>query len=324
MDGLELLARIKEIRPADDGHPDDRLRHGEDRGQGHEDGRRGLPGQAHRRGGAGGRPARRRWRRSACWRRPRLLRERVHRQVPLREPGGREPGDAGRLQDHPQVAPVQRLRAAPRARAAPARSCSPRPCTRTARAATSRSSRWPAPPCPRPCWRASCSATRRARSPAPSTRAPAASRWPTAARCSWTRSATSRPPCRSSCCASWRSASSSAWAATARSRWTCASWPPPTATCSKKIAGGHASARTSTTGSTSSRSTSRRCASGRADIPLLAHHFLAALRGRQRQGRARHLRRGAGPAAAATPGRATCASWRTRSSGRWCCPTSPC
>ena len=48
----------------------------------------------------------------------------------------------------------------------------------------------------RPCWRASCSATRRARSRARSTPAPAASRPPTAARCSWTRSATSRPRCR--------------------------------------------------------------------------------------------------------------------------------
>jgi two-component system response regulator HydG len=45
----------------------------------------------------------------------------------------------------------------------------------------------------------------------PSTAAPAASRPPTAARSSSTRSATSRPRSRSSCCASWRSASSSAW-----------------------------------------------------------------------------------------------------------------
>ena len=33
---------------------------------------------------------------------------------------------------------------------------------------------------------------------------------------------------------------------------------------------------------------------------------------------------GAGAPARATPGPATCASWRTRSSARWCSPTSPC
>ena len=42
------------------------------------------------------------------------------------------------------------------------------------------------------CWRASCSATRRVRSPAPSRRKSGGSSWPTAARCSSTRSATSR------------------------------------------------------------------------------------------------------------------------------------
>ena len=36
MDGIELLAKIKEIRPRDDGHHDDRVRHGEDRRQGDE------------------------------------------------------------------------------------------------------------------------------------------------------------------------------------------------------------------------------------------------------------------------------------------------
>ena len=56
------------------------------------------------------------------------------------------------------------------------------------------------------CSRASCSATRRAPSPAPSSRRSARSRRPTAARCSSTRSATCRCRCRRSCCASCRSA----------------------------------------------------------------------------------------------------------------------
>ena len=52
----------------------------------------------------------------------------------------------------------------------------------------SRSSRSTAPPSPRTCWRPSCSATRRAPSPAPWRGASASSRRPTAARCCWTRS----------------------------------------------------------------------------------------------------------------------------------------
>ena len=49
----------------------------------------------------------------------------------------------------------------------------------------------------------------------------AASSRRTAARCSWTRSATCPLPCRPSCCASCRTGRSRAWAARARSRWTC-------------------------------------------------------------------------------------------------------
>ncbi len=55
MDGLELLATHQGDPARDHGHPHDRLRHGEDGGQGHEARGRGLPGQAHRRRGAGGR-----------------------------------------------------------------------------------------------------------------------------------------------------------------------------------------------------------------------------------------------------------------------------
>ena len=80
------------------------------------------------------------------------------------------------------------------------------------------------------------------------------------ARCSSTRSARSRPTCRSSCCACCRRARSSG-SAGARRRSTCAWWPPPTRTCGRRSRRA-ASARTSTTGSTSSPCACRRCASG--------------------------------------------------------------
>ena len=83
-----------------------------------------------------------------------------------------------------------------RARAAPARSCSRARCTRSARAPTVRSSPSTAPRFPRTCSRPSCSATRRARSPARSRASRASSSWRIAARCSSTRSATCRCRCR--------------------------------------------------------------------------------------------------------------------------------
>ncbi len=70
----------------------------------------------------------------------------------------------------------------------------------------------------RAAWRASCSASRRAPSPAPSARRWAGSNWPTRAPCSWTRSATCPWSCSPSCSGPSRSASSSAWAAPARSK----------------------------------------------------------------------------------------------------------
>ena len=65
---------------------------------------------------------------------------------------------------------------------------------------------------------ASCSAPTPVPIPGPTRRARVVSSWPTAARCSWTRSATCRCRARSSCCACWRPASSSAWARGARAR----------------------------------------------------------------------------------------------------------
>ena len=62
----------------------------------------------------------------------------------------------------------------------------------------------------------------------------------------------------------------------------------------------------------------------RGDIPLLAHHFLKKLRGRRtrRMCAASPTRRW--PCSCAIPGPATCASWRTPSSARWCSARSRC
>jgi two-component system nitrogen regulation response regulator NtrX len=113
---------------------------------------------------------------------------------------------------------------------------------------------------PEPCSRASCSATRRARSPGRNASAArAASSSPTAARCSSTRSARCRRRCRRSCCACCRKASSSASAATARCASTCASSPRPTATSTPRWPPA-ASAPTCSGGSASCRWCCRRCA----------------------------------------------------------------
>ena len=88
-----------------------------------------------------------------------------------------------------------------------------RRCTRSARAPRRRSSRSTARRFPRRCSRPSCSATRRARSPAPSRASRASSRWRIAARCSSTRSASCRWRCRRRSCARCRSGGSSASAA---------------------------------------------------------------------------------------------------------------
>ena len=96
--------------------------------------------------------------------------------------------------------------------------------------ATARSSRSTARRCPRRCSRASCSATRRARSPTRSNRARACSSRRTAARCSSTRSARWRSRSSRSCCARCRSARCARSAASPRCRSTSASSPRRTAT----------------------------------------------------------------------------------------------
>ena len=121
--------------------------------------------------------------------------------------------------------------------------------------------------------RANCSATRRAPSPAPTRAVRAASRWPTAARSSSTRSATCRPRRRPSCCACSRSARSSASAAPSRSRWTCA-WSRRRTAISRRRCVRAASARTSTTACAWSRSLLPPLRERLADVPALALRFL--------------------------------------------------
>ena len=120
-----------------------------------------------------------------------------------------------------------------KARAAPARSCSRARCTRSARAPTGRSWRSTARRFPRTCSRPSCSATRRARSPALSRASPGSSSWRTTARCFSTRSATCRLRCRPRFSARWRSGGSSASAARSRCTSTSASSPRPTSSCAR-------------------------------------------------------------------------------------------
>ena len=55
------------------------------------------------------------------------------------------------------------------------------------------------------------------------------------------------------------------------------------------------------------------------DIPLLVEHFLVQVRGARAARRRRRGARRRWRCCSATPGRATCASWRTSSSARWRC-----
>ena len=102
------------------------------------------------------------------------------------------------------------------ARRAPARSSSRARSTTQRRAATGRSSRSTARALPRDAARERALRPREGRlHRRDGSDAPGASSWPTAARCSSTRSASCRSRCRRSCCACCRSASSSASAASA-------------------------------------------------------------------------------------------------------------
>ncbi len=171
-----------------------------------------------------------------------------------------------------------------------------------------------APRCPRRCWRASCSATSAAPSPAPATRSRAWSRWPTAARCSWTRSARWPPEIQSKFLRVLDSGTFYRVGATRKRR---ADFRLVAAT---------------------NRDLKREVAAGRfrkdlffrihgvrvvipplrerpEDVPLLVDHFARALPAPQAL-----LAAGARRPCASTTGPATCASCTSRSSARGCWP----
>ena len=138
--------------------------------------------------------------------------------------------------------------------------------------------------------------------------ATARSRWPMAAPCSSTRSASCRWPCRPSCCAPSRSAPTSGSAATPGSAPISAWCAPPTVTYAADMAAGRfrADLYYRIAGWLAAR---RRCASGRRTSLPLARHFLSPARRRRtralnRRGRARvPARRATIPAMCATCGR---------------------
>ena len=147
-------------------------------------------------------------------------------------------------------------------RAARERSCTPRPSTTPAPAASAPLWRSTAPPFPIPCWKASFVAMFPGHLPAHKKAArPVSLSWPIPAPFSWTRSPRWTSASSPSSCAPSRNAASGRWAAWRRWRPTCASSPPATPICPAMWRRGN-SAPTCSTASTPSPSTSRRCGSG--------------------------------------------------------------
>ena len=165
--------------------------------------------------------------------------------------------------------------------------------------------------------RASCSATSAARSPAPIASADGPLRAaPTAARCSSTRSASCRSSCRPSCCASLQERRGRA---RRRRRSRCKVDVRVVAATNRDLGddgrGGRVPRGPLLPPERRPDRACRRCASGARTSPLLAEHFVAAVRRRigQPLGASRPAR---WRARSATTGRATCASSRTCSSAR--------
>ena len=197
------------------------------------------------------------------------------------------------------------------ARAARARSCSRRPSTRTAAGRTDPSSRSPARRFRRLCSRASCSDTRRGPSPAPSTRGPGGSRWRRAGRSSSTRSATSRPGVQIKLLRflEEREFERVGWEPDVQGRRPDRGRDPPRP--SEEDAGRLVSRGPRTTASTSSRSASRRSGSDPATSRCSPTTSCGKFAEANRSECAPDLRRGHGAASQAQRGLATFGSSRT-------------
>ena len=200
MSGLEVLEEIKKSRPRPRGADDHRLRLGGDGDPGHQEGRLRLRHQALQARGSPAHPAQRAQPAPPAGREPGPP-PRAARPGPLRRHRGQEPAHGAGVRPHLPGRPLALDHPRGRARAAPARSWWPRPSTPTAPARTRPSSSSTRAACPTTCWSRTSSATSRAPLPAPCTRRRACSSWPTRARSSSTRSATSRWRPRPSCCA---------------------------------------------------------------------------------------------------------------------------
>jgi len=115
------------------------------------------------------------------------------------------------------------------------RNSSPGQSMRIASVARSPLSRSIAQRCPRICWKASSSGTKRGHSPEPTGPAAACWSWRTRELCSWMRLENFLSPCKPSYCGRCRSANCGVWAEKKPFRWTSGSSRRPTATCAPRL-----------------------------------------------------------------------------------------
>ena len=215
------------------------------------------------------------------------------------------------------ASPSSRSRSSSKARPAPARNSRRARSTMGARGATGRSSPSTAPRSRRRSSRASSSATQRgAFTGADAERGPFRAR-PTAARCSSTRSASSRPTRRSSCCASCRTSEFRPLGGRRERQATSAIVAATNRRSSALVAAGRFRATSLPPQRRHPRVPPLRERGD--DIVLLAEHFVRTLR-RRYGGRRSWSRRDPSRRSSTIPGRETCASWRTGSTARSCSP----
>ena len=225
---------------------------------------------------------------------------------------GAEPGDAEGGADDREGRPDRRDGAGPRAERHGQGTGRPGHPRQQRPRRTSRWSRSTAPPSRRTCWRASCSGTRRGRSPAPTRPSRGCSRWPRAARCSSTRWPRWPRPCRRSSCGCWRTGTTGGSAARRSGTPTCA-WSRPRTSRWKKREGGPVPRGPVLPAERDRHHAAARCASG----ARTSRTWSSTCSGPGRSGRSRSP---STPArcgcCAGTTGRGTSANWRTCWNGR--------